>query len=81
MVLAQGTFHEPSPPQSFKWLKDGTLYPVRPETRGNSQYWYMQKMINGNTVRVYLGGVGQLEADLLDNAVAHLEAKAQGEAA
>ena len=79
MVLGQSTFHEPNPPETFRWLKDGTLYSVTPEYRGSKQYWYMKKQINGQKVQVYLGGLGQLEPTLLDNAVAHIEVKAEGE--
>lgn len=77
MVLNAKEFHEPDPPTPFKFLKDGELYPVRPEQRGNGLYWYMRKMINGNNVTVYLGGIGQLETDILTNAVDHLLAQCE----
>ena len=78
MVLRESTFHEPDPPTTFRWLKDGTLYSVTPEYRGSKQYWYMKKQIAGQRVQVYLGGLGQLEPAILDNAVEHMKAKAQG---
>lgn len=79
MVLTSHNFYEPSPPTPFRWLKDGTLYPIRPETRGNNTYWYLRKMYNGKALSVYLGGEGQLEPALLDNAVVQVEHQAKGD--
>jgi len=68
-------FVEPKPPEPFKWLSpSGKTYPVRPEVRGNSIYWYMRKTVNGKTHNLYLGALDKLSSELLNNAVAQIEA-------
>ena len=68
-----GYFAEPSPPSPFRWICNGVLYSVRPETRGQRVYWYMKKRVNGRQHNVYLGPAGKLSAELLNNAVAQIE--------
>jgi len=78
MILTLHDFIEPVPPQPFKFLHDGKLYPVRTERRGDNLYWYMSKMVNGRTYRIYLGGLSQLDAELVENAVKQIEYQANG---
>lgn len=71
-------FTEPNPPQPFKYLLHGSAYPVRPEKRGNSLYWFMRKMRAGNTAVIYLGPVGSLTRELMDNAVLQINTELEG---
>lgn len=69
MFLLDSAFYEPTPPASFRYLRNGTAYSVRPEMRGNNQYWYMHK----RNKRLYLGPIGTLNRELLNNAVEQIE--------
>lgn len=73
MIMTVSNFREPHPPQSFKFLHDGELYLVRPEKRGKKLYWYMRKQVNGKTRPVYLGGMGQLNLEMLQNAAIQIQ--------
>ena len=69
-------FKEPFPPRTFRWIGDDYFAcSVVPETRGNNIYWYMRKSRAGKTVNLYVGPVGSLSAELLDNAAANVKAK------
>ena len=73
MYLLPNEFIEPDPPTPFKYLKDGDAFPVRPERRGKSLYWFMRKMREGKTAVVYLGPVGSLTRELVDNAITQVQ--------
>lgn len=77
--LLPNNFNEPDPPSPFRYLRNGSSYSVRPERRGNNLYWFMRKMQAGKTAVVYLGPVGSLTRDLLDNAVTEATTQLQGE--
>jgi len=62
------TFEEPRPPFSFNWLYEEVSYPVFPEYRGTKIYWYMRKMIDRETFKIYVAPAGKLSAELLNNA-------------
>lgn len=67
--LLASNFREPDPPEPFRYLKDGDAFSIRPEKRGENTYWFMRKMRAGKTAVVYLGPVGSLTHEHLDNAV------------
>lgn len=69
-------FQEPHPPGSFRWLHDGISFPVIPEWRGNRIYWFMRKMINSETYKIYVAPAGKLSAELLNNAAQQIAANA-----
>lgn len=73
MFLLESRFTEPSPPAPFRYLRDGNAYSVRPEKRGQGVYWYMRKNRAGIMANLYLGPVGSLNPELLNNAVANIE--------
>ena len=77
MFFSKSKFSEPNPPRPFRWPVNDRWYSIRPERRGNGTYWYMRKRINGKNHNLYLGPLGKLSAELLDNAAAQLEASAQ----
>lgn len=77
--LLPNDFREPDPPSPFKYLKDGDAFSCRPEQRGGNLYWFMRKMRAGKTAVVYLGPVGSLTRELVDNAVANATTQLQGE--
>lgn len=77
--LLPSNFREPDPPVPFRYLKDGDAFSIRPEQRGGNQYWFMRKMRAGKTAVVYLGPVGSLTHELVDNAVANATTQLQGE--
>ena len=73
-------FTEPNPPRTFRWsLMEDTYHiftcSVVPEKRGNNIYWYMRKSRAGKTVNLYVGPVGSLSAELLDNAAKNVKHK------
>lgn len=69
-------FEEPHPPGSFTWMYDEIVYSVSPEWRGNRIYWYMRKMVEGETHKLYVAPAGKLSAELLNNAAAQIAANA-----
>lgn len=73
MFLLPNNFKEPDPPAPFKYLRDGDAYSVRPERRGPNLYWFMRKMKEGKTAVVYLGPVGSLTQELVDNAITQVQ--------
>lgn len=75
MFLLDSQFREPFPAQSFRYLSNGDAYSVRPEPRGKGVYWYMRKKRGGVDVNLYLGPVGSLTRELMDNAVLNVESQ------
>lgn len=73
MFLLDSMFHEPRPAKAFRYLRNGTAYSCRPEPRGGGVYWYMRKHRAGVDANLYLGPVGSLETDLMNEAVEHIE--------
>lgn len=76
--LLPNNFNEPDPPIPFKYLVNGSAYPLRPERRGNGRYWFMRKMRAGKTAVLYLGPVGSLTRELVDNAVLQINTELEG---
>lgn len=71
-------FHEPDPPEAFRYLSNGQSFSIRPEARNGRKYWFMRKMISGKTAVVYLGPVGTLSQELVNNAVVQISAELEG---
>jgi len=78
--LLPGNFREPSPPEPFKYLAHGDSFTIRPERRAANDYWFLRKMRSGKKAVVYLGPVGSLTRELVDNAVMQINTELQGEA-
>lgn len=78
--LLPNNFREPDPPEPFRYLVDGDAFSIRPETRSGNKYWFVSKMKAGKRAVVYLGPVGSLTRELVDNAVLQVSTELQGEA-
>lgn len=74
--MADFIFEEPTPPKAFYWMWQGQSYSVRPEKRSGNTYWYMRKMIQGETQNIYVAPAGKLTAELLNNAARQIAAAA-----
>lgn len=72
-------FREPDPPQPFKYLKDGDTFSVRPETRNGNKYWFIRKMKDGKKAVAYVGPVGSLTQESVNEAVNSITTQLQGE--
>lgn len=79
MFLLPSNFREPD--ESFTYLVNGTSYPIRKELRSGRAYWFLRKMRNGTKAVIYLGPVGSLSVELLDNAVADADMRLAGSTA
>lgn len=79
LILPQGgLFLEPFPPCRFTFESQSRArYPVRPERRGKSTYWYMRKVVDGELHNIYLAPSGKLELEMLENAAALIEARSE----
>ncbi len=77
--LLPTNFSEPSPPTPFRYLIHGDAFSVRPEKRGNSMFWYLRKMVKGQTATIYLSPVGELTREVVDTAVEQVINQLQGE--
>jgi len=78
ILPVHGQFTEPFPPCRFLYEAPSRIrYPVRPERRGKRWYWYMRKVIDGTLHNIYVAPEGKLESEMLENAAALIEFRAE----